>query len=63
MKRLITFLKPYTVYIQTGDFDGTKHRAWTLRDARDWMACYPNACQVFVFTRRGKVAAFRQGLL
>jgi len=63
MKRLINFLKPYTVCVQTGDFDGAKHRAWTTSEALDWAKCYPNACQVFVFSRFGRVALFRQGLL
>ena len=63
---------PYRVYVQFGDFDGTSHKSWTLTEAIEWMACYPNECQVFVFSRVGltkrfykynNVVAFRQGTL
>jgi hypothetical protein len=70
-KRLLNLLKPYLVVIQSGAFDGTKHKAWTQSDALEWAACYPNECQVYVFSRRGltrslsrfnNVVLFRQGL-
>ena len=62
MKRLLNLLKPYRLVIQTGDFDGCSHRAWTQADALSWARCYPNACQAWVFDRKGKAVLFRQGL-
>lgn len=71
MKALLDLFKPYLVYVQCGAFDGAKHRAWTTAEALSWAACYPNDCQVYVFSRRGltqrlfrfnTVVMFRQGL-
>ena len=66
-KRFLTkFLKPYRVVVQGGDFDGASHRSAHLADALEWMACYPNNCQVFVFVDgplmcANEVVLFRQG--
>lgn len=37
----------------------TYHKAWTTRDAREWMACYPASATCVVRTRQGSVAAMR----
>lgn len=71
-KQILDAIKPYRVYVQFGEFDGASHKAWDLQDARGWMACYPNDCQVYVFSRYGltkrlfrpanKVVLFRQAI-
>jgi hypothetical protein len=70
-KALLDALKPYRVYVQFGEFDGASHKAWTKADALGWMACYPNDCQVYVFSgwgvtrrfvRSNNVVLFRQAI-
>lgn len=51
-------LQPYRVLVQFGEFDGASHKAWTKADALEWMACYPNDCQVYVFSRYGLTHRF-----
>ncbi|KAE8757342.1 hypothetical protein FSO04_24290 [Paraburkholderia madseniana] len=57
-KQILDALKPYRVYVQTGPFDGASHKAWTKTEAMDWMRCYPNDCQIFVFSRLGLTKRF-----
>jgi len=50
--------KPYRAVIIDADGDRFEHRAYTSRDARQWIACYGAGVGV-IYTRSGKIAAVR----